>query len=152
MKNEEMMDKFERIYGDLHDLLPDVVKAHRFESSNSYSIPGIASDYRLFCAVFENENTKLDPLGSSLAVATAYARAKIDFICMPVISTADRVDLANQASGRFEQVIQSRERGAFTLGHNGHVAISEYCGIDLENLPRGMCGGIVKVGSKGDKS
>ncbi|MCV4287898.1 DUF1382 family protein [Pseudomonas capsici] len=49
-------------------------------------------------------------LRSSLEAAHKYAKAGIDFICVPVLSESDRIDPVNQAAGRFEQLIQQAEK------------------------------------------
>lgn len=43
-------DLFERIYADLHAMLPEVVRSHRFTSHAGYKKPEISSAYRLFLA------------------------------------------------------------------------------------------------------
>jgi len=50
MINEKRMERFEAVYADMHDVLPDTVKMHRFQSEDSYSLPGLAHDYRMYCA------------------------------------------------------------------------------------------------------
>ncbi|MCV4285072.1 DUF1382 family protein [Pseudomonas capsici] len=49
-------------------------------------------------------------LRSSLEAAHTYAKAGIDFICVPVLSESDKIDLVNKAAGRFEQLIQQAEK------------------------------------------
>jgi len=54
MINEKRMDGFEVVYGELHDVLPQVIKQHRFKTEDSYSLPALASDYRLYCAALDS--------------------------------------------------------------------------------------------------
>ncbi|WP_095067894.1 DUF1382 family protein [Pseudomonas sp. Irchel 3A18] len=49
-------------------------------------------------------------LRSSLEAAHTFANAGIDFVCVPVLSESDRIDLVNQAAARFEQLIQNAEK------------------------------------------
>ncbi len=49
-------------------------------------------------------------LRGSLEAARTFAKAGIDFICVPVLNESDRIDLVNQAAGRFEQLIQQAEK------------------------------------------
>ncbi|MCV4343295.1 DUF1382 family protein [Pseudomonas capsici] len=49
-------------------------------------------------------------LRQALSMAQAYAKAGIDYVCVPVLSESDKIDLVNKAAGRFEQLIQQSEK------------------------------------------
>ncbi|MBX8534557.1 DUF1382 family protein [Pseudomonas cichorii] len=49
-------------------------------------------------------------LRRAVDVAQKYANAGIDFLCVPVLSESDKIDLVNKAAGRFEQLIQRAEK------------------------------------------
>lgn len=48
-------------------------------------------------------------LRQSLEVANTYAKVGIDFVCIPVLSETDRVELTNQGALRIEQLLDRAE-------------------------------------------
>lgn len=48
-------------------------------------------------------------LRQSLEVANTYAKAGIDFVCIPVLSESDRAKLINDGALRIEQLLDRAE-------------------------------------------
>jgi len=60
MTRQDLQDMFERIYADLHAMLPEVVRQHRFTSHTGYNKPEISTAYRLFLATCDALGIKED--------------------------------------------------------------------------------------------
>jgi len=91
MTNEKRMSQFEAVYAELHDVIPDVVKMHRFNTEDSYSLPGLAHDYRLFCAALDSVVVEL-PSDTCLRVHSYTAYELKDFCVRAIKSAGVRVE------------------------------------------------------------
>lgn len=47
-------DQFEKVYAQLHEMDSDLIRDHRFESKEGYSLPRLASAYRVYCATMDS--------------------------------------------------------------------------------------------------